>query len=113
MLQQDKPEDLVIATGETHSVREFIEECCKELSIEIKWEDEGVNEKGIDKKTGRVIVKIDPKYFRPTEVDLLIGNPEKAEKILGWKAKTKFSELVKVMVKSDYELLKSGKPILY
>lgn len=113
MLQQDKPEDFVIATGETHSVREFIEACCEELGMGLKWEGNGVDEVGINKNTGRIIIKINPKYFRPTEVDLLLGDPRKAKEKLGWEAKTKFSDLAKLMVKSDYELIKSGDKILY
>ena len=113
MLQQDKPDDFVIATGQTHTIREFIEACCKELDIEIEWEGEGINEIGIDKKTRKTIIKVNPKYFRPAEVELLLGNPTKAKQKLGWEAKTKFSDLAKLMTKADYELLKSGKDILY
>lgn len=113
MLQQEKPEDFVIATGETHSVREFIEASCKELGIKLRWVGTGINEIGVEEETGKVIVKIDEKYFRPTEVDLLIGNPEKAKKVLGWEAKTKFQDLVKMMVRSDYELLKNHVEILF
>lgn len=108
MLQQDKPDDYVIATGETHSVREFIEESCKILDIDIEWKGEGVNEVGIDKDSGSVIIEIDPKYFRPTEVDTLLGDCSKAKKILGWEPKVKFKELVAIMIKHDYELVKSG-----
>lgn len=106
MLQQEKPDDYVVATGETHSVREFIELSFKEIGKEIIWEGEGVNEIGIESGTGRILVQVDPKYFRPAEVDLLIGNPSKAETILGWKRKVTFKELVKMMVKSDLETLK-------
>ena len=113
ILQQDKPDDFVIATGETHSIREFVEICGKELGFDIEWKGKGVNEIGVDKNTGKTIIKINPKYFRPTEVDLLLGDPSKAKKILGWEAKTKFEDLAKLMVKSDYELVKSGGPILY
>ncbi len=113
MLQQEKPEDFVIATGELHSVREFIEEACKELGIKIKWKGKGADEVGIDESTGREIIKVNPKQFRPAEVDLLLGNPRKAEEKLGWKAKTKFGELVKIMTKHDYNLIKSGEKILY
>ncbi|MDZ7611961.1 MAG: GDP-mannose 4,6-dehydratase [Candidatus Moranbacteria bacterium] len=109
MLQQEKPEDYVIATGETHSVRELVEETCKALEIDLQWKGKGKDEVGIDKKTGKTIVEIDPSYYRPTEVDLLIGDPSKAKKELGWQAKTKFSKLIKMMVKSDLELLKNGK----
>jgi GDPmannose 4,6-dehydratase len=101
MLQQDKPEDFVIATGETHSVREFIEEACKVLGINIIWKGKGVQEKGIDKKTGKVIIEIDPGYFRPNEVNHLRGDAARAREKLGWKPKTPFKELVKLMVLSD------------
>jgi GDPmannose 4,6-dehydratase len=111
MLQQDKPQDYVIATGETHSVRELVEEACKTLEIDIEWKGEGIDEVGIDKKTGKAIVEIDPDYFRPAEVDLLIGDGSKAEKELGWKPKTKFKDLVKMMVEEDLEILKSGKVV--
>ena len=113
MLQQEKPEDFVIATGETHSIREFLEEAAKVLEIDLEWKGEGINEVGIDKKTGKEMIKINPRYFRPTEVDLLLGDPTKAKEELGWEAKTKFKDLVKLMVKSDYELLKKGGKILY
>lgn len=113
MLQQEKPEDFVIATGETHTIREFIEEACKELNIEIEWQGKGVYEIGIDKNTGKTIIKINPRYFRPSEVDLLLGDPTKAKEKLKWEAKTKFSDLVRLMTRSDYELLKSGKEIIY
>ena len=106
ILQQEKPEDFVIATGETHSVREFATLAFKEAGIDIEWQGEGVNEKGIDSKTGKVIVEIDPRYFRPTEVELLLGDPSKAEKVLGWKRKVTFPELVKRMVKYDLELFR-------
>jgi GDPmannose 4,6-dehydratase len=109
MLQQDKPKDYVIATGEAHSVRELVEETCKTLGIEIEWKGKGIDEVGIDKKTGKTIVEIDPEYFRPTEVDLLIGDGSKAEKELGWKPKTKFKDLVKLMAESDLEIVKRGK----
>ena len=103
MLQLDKPEDFVLATGEQHSVREFVELAFRELDIEIQWVGERENEKGINKKTKKTIVEIDPKYYRPTEVETLLGNPGKAKKILDWEPKTKFNDLVKIMVKSDIE----------
>jgi len=106
MLQHDKPEDYVIATGETHSVREFVEKAFNYIGIEIKWIDEGVNEKGINKKTGEILIEIDPKYFRPTEVDLLVGDATKAKKELGWKPKITFTELVELMVQSDLDKIK-------
>lgn len=101
MLQQDKPDDYVVATGETHSVREFVELAFKELGIDIEWHGSGVDEYGLDKANGKTIVKIDPRYFRPSEVDLLLGKPEKAERILGWKPRTNFQELLKIMVEAD------------
>jgi len=113
MLQQDKPEDFVIATGETHTIREFIELSCKELNIPIIWEGKGINEVGKNKDTGKIIIKINPRFFRPAEVEVLLGDPTKAKEKLGWVAKTKFKELVKLMIKSDYELIKNNKKILY
>jgi len=103
MLQQDKPQDYVIATGETHTVREFVELSFKEVDIDIEWQGTGVKEKGIDGNTGKVLVEIDEKYFRPAEVELLLGDPSKAEKELGWKRKVSFQELVSGMVKYDLE----------
>lgn len=103
MLQHDIAEDFVLATGETHTVREFIELSFKEIGMNIEWSGKNENEKGMDSKTGKVIVEIDKNYFRPTEVDLLIGDPSKAERILGWKPKVTFQELVKIMVKADCE----------
>jgi len=101
MLQQDKPDDYVIATGETHSVREFVELAFKAVDIDIEWKGEGLNEKGIDKKTGKVLVEVSPKFFRPAEVDLLIGDYSKAKEKLGWKPKTTFPQLVQIMVEAD------------
>ncbi|MDR1055966.1 MAG: GDP-mannose 4,6-dehydratase [Prevotellaceae bacterium] len=107
MLQHETPEDFVIATGEMHSVREFCTLAFAEAGIELEWKDEGVNEKGIDKKTRKIIIEVDPKYFRPTEVELLLGNPAKAKMLLGWNpTKTPFNELVKIMVKHDMEFVK-------
>mgnify|MGYP005635931875 CR=1 FL=1 len=105
MLQHDKPEDFVIATGETHTVREFAERAFEIGGYNIQWRGEGVDEQGIDKKTGKVLMEVDPHYFRPTEVDLLIGDPSKARKLLGWKPKVKFEELVEIMVKADIDKL--------
>ena len=113
MLQQDKPEDFVIATGETHSVREFIEACCQELGIKLKWEGVGIDEVGIDEETDKIIIKINPKYFRPTEVDLLLGDPKKAKEKLKWEAKTKFKDLVKAMIKHDLKLSSHEEKVLY
>jgi GDPmannose 4,6-dehydratase len=102
MLQHNQPEDFVIATGETHTVREFVTKAFLEAGISITWQGEGVNEKGVDQSTGKVLVEVDPKYFRPTEVDLLLGDPTKAKTVLGWNpTRTSFDELIKIMVKSD------------
>lgn len=107
ILQNDKPDDFVIATGEMHTVREFCELAFKEVDIEIRWEGEGIGEKGIDNKTGEVLIEVDPQYFRPTEVDQLLGDPTKATKELGWNpTKTPFETLVKEMVREDLELVK-------
>ena len=106
MLQHDKPEDFVIATGETHSVREFCTLAFQYTGIDIEWQGVGIMEKGIDKRTGKTIIEVDPKYFRPTEVDLLLGDPSKAKKLLSWNpVKTPFPKLVKLMVESDMKLL--------
>lgn len=124
MLQQNTPEDYVLATGETHTVKEFTELTFRELGIEIEWKGNNQNEKGIiskikdnsliekkkiNKKVGDVVVEVDKSYYRPTEVDILIGNPGKAKEKLGWKPQIKFSELVKIMIKSDYhKVIKRG-----
>jgi GDPmannose 4,6-dehydratase len=102
MLQAKKPDDFILATGETHSVRELVEETAKNLDMKIVWKGKGLSEKGIDKKTGKTIIEIDPKYFRPSEVDELLGDYSKARKKLGWKPTTKFKELVKLMTEADY-----------
>jgi GDPmannose 4,6-dehydratase len=101
MLQQEEPEDFVIATGETHSVREFVELAFREVGIDIEWQGEGVDEVGVDSETGNLLVEIDPAYYRPTEVDLLLGNPSKAREKLGWNSNVGFEELVKMMIKGD------------
>lgn len=102
MLQTDVPDDFVIATGETHTVREFTTLAFKEAGIDLEWIGKGVEEKGIDKATGKVLVEVDPQYFRPTEVELLIGDPTKAKTVLGWDpTQTSFEELIKIMVQSD------------
>lgn len=113
VLQHETPEDFVLATGETHTVREFIEEACSHIEIDIKWEGKGVEEVGIDVNSGKVIVRVNPKYYRPTEVELLIGDPSKAKKLLGWEPKIKFKELVKLMITSDYNLIKNEEQELY
>ncbi len=101
MLQQEMPEDYVIATGTQYSVRDFCEAVFKELDIDLVWQGENIKEKGMDKKTGKIIIEIDPRYFRPTEVESLLGDPTKAQKNLGWHAKVGFNELVKEMVAHD------------
>lgn len=102
ILQQEKPEDFVIATGKYHTVREFCTLAFKEAGIRLRWEGEGVNEKGIDATTGKVLVEVDPKYFRPAEVDQLLGDPSKAKRMLGWDPqKTSFEALVHIMVEHD------------
>jgi hypothetical protein len=107
MLQQEQPEDFVIATGEMHTVREFCELAFKEAGINIRWEGQGVHEKGIDAQTNRVLIEVDPKYFRPCEVDQLLGDPTKAKTKLGWNpTKTSFNELIKKMVEHDMLFVK-------
>jgi GDPmannose 4,6-dehydratase len=108
MLQQEKPDDYVLATGETHSVREFVELAFSEAGIRIIWKGKNVEEKGYDAKTGRILVEINPRYFRPTEVEYLKGNPLKAEKVLGWKRRVDFKELVKMMMASDINEVMGG-----
>ena len=110
MLQHDPPEDFVIATGEQHSVREFTERAFHEVGIDLRWEGEGVEERGIDIATGRVLVEVDPKYFRPAEVETLLGDPTKAKELLGWNpSKTSFEELVRIMVRHDVSYVQSHK----
>jgi len=106
ILQADKPDDFVLATNETHSIREFVEETFMNLGEEIVWKGSGVEEKGFIKSSGKEVVAIDPRHFRPTEVELLVGNPAKAKEMLGWEPKTTFRELVKIMVASDFEKAK-------
>lgn len=103
MLQQKKPDDYVLATNETHSVREYVEVASALLGFDLEWRSKGVDEEGVDRKTGKIIIKIDPAYFRPAEVDLLIGDPAKAKKIMGWQPKVKFKELVEIMINADLE----------
>ena len=110
MLQHGTPEDFVIATGEQHSVREFTERAFHEVGIDLHWEGEGVEERGIDIATGRVLVEVDPKYFRPAEVETLLGDPTKAKELLGWNpSKTSFEELVRIMVRHDVAYVQSHK----
>jgi GDPmannose 4,6-dehydratase len=105
MLQQDTPDDFVIATGETRSVREFVELAFRELGIDIIWQGMGVDEVGIDPSTGKVLIEVDSRYYRPTEVEILIGDPSKAREKLGWQSTVKLEELVKIMIKSEEESL--------
>ena len=107
MLQNDKPDNYVISTGETFSVKDFINTSCNELRIDIEWQGSGIDETAINKKTGKSIIRINPKFYRPTEVDLLLGNSTKAKKILKWKPKTNFYELVSKMIEYDYNKLKN------
>lgn len=109
MLQQETPDDYVIATNETRTVREFVEIAFQHVGIEIEWNGSGVDETGIDKATGKVIVKINPKFFRPAEVDILLGDPTKAEKSLGWVREISFADLVKRMVSNDMQLVSKEK----
>ena len=101
IVQQDRPDDFVLATGETHTVREFVEAAFAVANCRIIWKGEGIKETGVDAKTGRTLVEVDPEYFRPTEVDLLLGDASKAREVLGWKPVVSFQELVKEMVASD------------
>jgi GDPmannose 4,6-dehydratase len=109
MLQSDKPDDFVLATGEAHSVREFIEEAFRVAGFEIYWEGKGLEEKGRDAKTGKVLVEVSPEFYRPAEVDILVGDYSKAKKILGWEPKTTFKELVRIMVEEDLRRVRDGK----
>lgn len=107
ILQHDIPEDFVIATGEMHTVREFASLAFKEVGIELRWEGYGIVEKGIDTKNNKVLVEVDPKYFRPCEVEQLLGDPTKAKTLLGWNpTKTSFQELVKIMMEHDMRFVK-------
>ena len=107
ILQHDTPEDFVIATGEMHTVREFAVLAFREVGIELCWEGEGIHEKGIDVKSGKVLVEIDPKYFRPCEVEQLLGDPTKAKTLLGWNpTKTSFPELVRIMLAHDMSFVR-------
>ena len=113
MLQHDQPEDFVIATGEQHSVREFTEKAFREADIELRWEGSGIEERGIDQATGRVLVEVDPQYFRPAEVETLLGDPSKAKQLLGWNPqKTSFDELVRLMVTHDMDYVRKGQRAL-
>jgi GDPmannose 4,6-dehydratase len=104
MLQQEEPDDYVMATGVTTTVRDFITMAFREAGITLRWEGSGIDEKGIDTASNKILVEIDPRYFRPAEVDLLMGDPSKAKIKLGWEPKVKLPELVRMMVESDIEL---------
>jgi len=104
MMQRDEPEDFVVATGETHTVREFVERSAAVAGYDIVWEGEGAEEFGRDRASGEVIVKVDPRFYRPAEVDLLLGDPSKAKDLLGWEPKVTFEELVDIMMRADLEL---------
>ena len=106
MLQQDKPDDFVVATGQMNSVREFVEKSFSALGMDIVWEGSGEKEIGIIRQTGKTAIAIDPRYYRPTEVDLLVGNPKMAKEKLGWEAKVKFDELVEIMIKFEFDKLR-------
>ena len=106
MLQQPEPDDYIVATNESHSVREFVERACAHLGFDIEWRGKGMDEIGVDATTGKVLVRVDPRYFRPAEVDFLIGDYSKAKKKLGWKPTVKFRDLVKLLVDADFALEK-------
>ena len=110
MLQHERPEDFVIATGEHHSVREFATLAFHYAGIELEWQGEGIDEKGIDKATGKVLVEVDPRFFRPSEVEQLLGDPTKAKTLLGWNpTTTSFDKLVRIMVEHDMKNIKNLK----
>jgi GDPmannose 4,6-dehydratase len=106
MLQQPEPDDYVLASGEAHSVRDFVEEAFRHVGRDIQWQGVGAEEKGLDAKSGDVLVQVDPRYFRPSEVDLLIGDPTKAREKLGWHHSVSFSALVQEMVEADLDTVK-------
>lgn len=108
MLQQDTPDDYVLATGETVTVRDFVQWSFEDIGIDLEWKGEGIDEKGYDKATGRLLIEVDPRYFRPTEVELLLGNPAKAKEKLGWVSETPVRELAREMVQADLEVMKNA-----
>lgn len=108
MLQQPQPEDFVIATGETHTIREFVEEAFRVVGVEIVWQGSGEKERGLDRRSGKVRVEVSPEFYRPAEVDILLGNPRKAGEKLGWKPRTPFKDLVRIMVEADLERVRKG-----
>ena len=110
MLQQKKPDDFVIATGKQHTVKEFAQKAFLEAGIELEFKGKGLKEKGYDKKTGKIVIEINPKLFRPSDVENLLGDPTKATKVLGWNpSKTSFEKLIKIMMKHDMEYVKNEK----
>ena len=106
MMQKEIPADYVLATGETHTIREFVDLAFRQLGMDLEWSGKGIDEQGVEKKTGKVLVKVNPRYYRPTEVELLIGDASKARNELGWEPKIKFEELVKLMVQKDWDKVK-------
>jgi GDPmannose 4,6-dehydratase len=108
MLQQEQAQDYVVATGETHSVREFVERAARVAGFDIEWQGEGVDTKGIDRSSGRVIVEVSPEFYRPAEVDLLVGDAQKAKRVLGWKPKVRFEELVDIMMEADLRRVRNS-----
>jgi GDPmannose 4,6-dehydratase len=108
ILQQEEPGDYVCATGEMHTVREFCEHAFEAVGLPLRFEGEGVDEKGLCEKTGRVLIEVSPDYFRPAEVEQLLGDASKAERVLGWKPQVTFKELVRIMAAADWELAKGG-----
>jgi GDPmannose 4,6-dehydratase len=108
MLNQPEPDDYVVATGETHTIREFVEAAFAVVGTKIIWEGKDSGEKGIDSKTGKIRVEVSPEFFRPAEVDILIGNPKKASEKLGWRPKTAFSDLVRIMVEADLKRVRDN-----
>jgi len=111
MLQQDTPDDYVLATHETRTVRDFVEKAFKVVGIEVEWEGKGIGEIGRNKKTGKILIKVNQKFFRPAEVEVLYGNPHKAETVLGWKRKITFDDLVKRMVENDLDIVKNHREV--
>jgi GDPmannose 4,6-dehydratase len=105
MLQQSEPQDYVVATGETHSVREFVDIAFKSAGFDVEWSGTGVNEIAIDKKSGKIVMRIDPKFYRPAEVDFLVGDYTRAKRLLGWSPKTTFKQLVGIMLERDLKLV--------
>ncbi len=105
MLQHPQPDDFVLATGETHTVREFVEKAFALVDMPIQWQGSGDQEKGINAHTGELVIEIDPRYYRPTEVDLLLGDPTKAKQVLGWQPKVSFGQLVELMVAADLQAI--------